>query len=515
MGKVISKAVFKEYDQQQSLLLPPSLDELIDPNHLVRIVNQVVERLDLSSLINEYVGGGASAYHPKMMTKVLLYGYAMKIYTGRKLAKALQQDITFMWLAAYNRPDYRTLNLFRSGILKETIEELFKELLLFLVDHGYVKVDDYFTDGTTFRANANQHKVVWRKNAERYRAMAQEKCQDLFRQIDALNAAEDLQYGDGDLAEMGSKPVSKEDLHVEVEKLNNAIGKAQEKKRKRKVETLQRRVAEQQGKIAKYEQQLQISQQRSGYSKTDTEASIMMMKNEEFLPAYNVLASCEQQFITTLSVHQNPNDGTCMKEHLKNLVFTPRTITADSAFGTEENYQLLEGLGIESYLKYNTFHREQTLKYKSNIFLKENFSYDLATDTYSCPREQSLKYTYSRKDTNPKTGFVSHTRIYEAENCSACPLRNDCTKSAEGNRMLVVNPQLDAYRKLTRKNLTSSQGLVLRKRRNHEIESCFGDIKHNMGFRRFHLRGLKKIKIEAALVAMAHNLRKLYLQQAA
>jgi len=81
--------------------------------------------------------------------------------------------------------------------------------------------------------------------------------------------------------------------------------------------------------------------------------------------------------------------------------------------------------------------------------------------------------------------------------------------------MLAVNPQLDAYRKLTRKNLTSSQGLALRKRRNHEVESCFGDIKHNMGFRRFHLRGLKKIKIEVALVAMAHNLRKLHLQQAA
>src|SRR5215211_1396163 len=101
MGKVTSKAVFKEYNQQQIQLLPPSLDELVAAQHLVRIVNQVVDNLDLSSIINQYEGGGTSAYHPKMMTKVLLYGYAMKIYTGRKIAKALSQDVTFMWLAAF------------------------------------------------------------------------------------------------------------------------------------------------------------------------------------------------------------------------------------------------------------------------------------------------------------------------------------------------------------------------------------------------------------------------------
>src|SRR5690606_29542327 len=138
MGKVTSKAPFKEYNQQQIQLLPPSLEELIPKNHVVRIVNQVVERLDISSIINQYEGGGASAYHPRMLLKVLLYGYAMKIYTGRKIAKALAQDVTFMWLAAYSRPDFRTINLFRSGILRETIEDLFKGDLLLLLENGYV-----------------------------------------------------------------------------------------------------------------------------------------------------------------------------------------------------------------------------------------------------------------------------------------------------------------------------------------------------------------------------------------
>lgn len=513
MGKITSKAVFKEYNQQQIQLLPPSLDELVPAQHLVRVVNQVIDKLDLSSIVNQYEGGGTSAYHPKMLTKVLLYGYAMKIYTGRKIAKALSQDVTFMWLAAFNRPDFRTINLFRSGILKDTIEELFKELLLFLVEHGYVQIENYFTDGTTLNANANRHKMVWKKNSERFKAKAESRCQELFKQIDALNTAEDLHYGDKDLEEMGRKSISKEHVDAGIEKLNQVIENTSDKRKKRKAASLKKKVIEEKEKIQKYEGQLEISHQRSGYSKTDTEATAMMMKNKELLPAYNILASSEDQFITGISIHQNPNDGTCFKEHLEKLIFTPQTITADSIFGTEENYQLLDGKEIESYLKYPTFHREQTRKYKNNVFLKENFPYDADTDTYLCPASKTLTYRNTRKDTHKKTGFVSHSRIYEAEDCSGCPLREACTRSKENNRTIAVNAQLDIYKKLASKNLHSEKGIALRKRRGQEIESCFGDIKHNMGFRRFHLRGLKKVKTEITIVSIAHNLRKLHLKQ--
>ena len=226
------------------------------------------------------------------------------------------------------------------------------------------------------------------------------------------------------------------------------------------------------------------------------------------------MVSSEDQFITGLSVHQNPNDGTCFKAHLEGLPFTPRSITADSIFGTEQNYELLESKEIENYLKYPTFHREQTWEYRDNIFLKEKFSYDQATDTYICPNSQLLRYTYTRKDTHKRTGYLSSSRVYEAEDCSQCPMREACTKSKENNRTIQVNEQLDIYKKLASQNLHSSKGVELRKRRGYEIESCFGDIKHNMGFRRFHLRGLKKVKTEITMVSIAHNLRKLHLKQA-
>src|SRR6202165_916884 len=109
MAKVQSPAQFKHYQPEQILLLPPSLDELIEGTDLVRVVSQVVDAMDISGLINQYKGGGTTAYHPRMLLKILLYAYSVKIYTGRKIAKALRQDIHFMWLSGMSRPDFRTI----------------------------------------------------------------------------------------------------------------------------------------------------------------------------------------------------------------------------------------------------------------------------------------------------------------------------------------------------------------------------------------------------------------------
>ena len=321
MAKIKTSVVFKEYNPQQTLLLPPSLEELIAPKHLVRVVNQVVESMDISELINLYEGGGTSAYHPRMLLKVLLYAYSMKIYTGRKMAKALTQDIHFMWLSAMSRPDFRTLNNFRSSKAKEVIEVLFKEMLEFLMEHSYIKMENYFCDGSTFRADANQHKMVWKKSALRYKLKTQEKCQALFKEIDALNAQEDKQYAHTDLEENGdASTLSTADINAHVGKLNEKLKSAIDRKTQRKVKSMGKKLQQAKGKILKYNRQIEMAGTRSGYNKTDTDASAMMMKNKvEILPAYNVLAGCEDQFIIGVSVHQNTNDGACFKEHLEHI----------------------------------------------------------------------------------------------------------------------------------------------------------------------------------------------------
>ena len=105
-GEVL-RPVFKTYHQRQVMLLPPSLDELIPINHPVRIVDEVLSKIDIQPLIRQYKTGGSSSYHPGMLLKVLVYAYINNIYSSRKIEEALQQNIHFMWLSGMSQPDLK------------------------------------------------------------------------------------------------------------------------------------------------------------------------------------------------------------------------------------------------------------------------------------------------------------------------------------------------------------------------------------------------------------------------
>ena len=161
------KVVFKPYTMGQPSLLPADLEELIPEDHLVRTVHQAIEQIDLSILYKQYEGGGTSSYHPKMMLKVLVYGYAEKLYSSRKIAKALRENVNFMWLSGQSRPDFRTINRFRGEVMKEIIGEVFASVLELLIEQGHVKLEDYYVDGSKLEANARRHSAVWAKNTKR------------------------------------------------------------------------------------------------------------------------------------------------------------------------------------------------------------------------------------------------------------------------------------------------------------------------------------------------------------
>ena len=133
MKKNQGKVTFKPYSQEQAMLLPPSLAEMIPEEHLVRVVNRVVDEMDISAIVAKYKGGGTSAYHPRMMLKVLIYAYVERNYSSRGIAKALRENVNFMWLSGMNRPDHRTINGFRGERMKGAIEEVFASVVEVLV----------------------------------------------------------------------------------------------------------------------------------------------------------------------------------------------------------------------------------------------------------------------------------------------------------------------------------------------------------------------------------------------
>mgnify|MGYP001548284597 CR=1 FL=1 len=227
------KVTFKDYQMDQPWLLPPSLEELVPSNHLVRIINQFIENMEIDFLLNKYKGGGNSSYHPKMMLKVIVYAYSQKIYSCREIAKALRENIHFMWLSASNRPNFRTVNRFRKG-LKYAISNVFYNVVSFLEKQGLIEFKNYFLDGTKIEANANKYSYVWKKSTFRYKETLKNNVKELLKEIDKYNEAENKKYGKKDLEEMGEDSnITSEMLKEAVQKLNQDIKESLDESKKK------------------------------------------------------------------------------------------------------------------------------------------------------------------------------------------------------------------------------------------------------------------------------------------
>lgn len=513
--------VFKPYVMNQIALMPPSYDEKIPSDHLVRVVNKAIEDLNVDALLKQYAGGGTSSYHPKMMLKILIYGYCKKIYTSRKIAAAVRENIHFMWIAGENTPDHRTINEFRGKRMQPVIAEVFHAVVEYLVAGKYVKLENYYVDGTKIEADGNKHKVVWAKRKEGYEKAVKEQVNELLKQIEAENEAEEAEYGERDLEEMGGRneDVNGEQLKKKIAELNERLrDKLQKRENTSTRQALKKLESNCQPRLEKYEEQTKVLAGRNSYSKTDPDATCMRMKEDRGAerpwakPAYNVQVGTEGQFIVGYSVHNQSSDPICLIEHLDGLKQLPKKVVADAAYGSEENYDYLQKHELENYVKYPTFyqdthHYRNTEIIRKHQFRSDHFEYDPESDQFICPAKKRLNYLYTSKY-KTANGYESERRHYECSECQDCPLKPQCTK-AKGNRRIQVSFRLIEFRKQARENLTSDLGKELRVKRSVEVETVFGHIKHNMGFRRFHLRSLKKVNTEWGLVSIAHNMRKL------
>jgi hypothetical protein len=238
------------------------------------------------------------------------------------------------------------------------------------------------------------------------------------------------------------------------------------------------------------------------------------MKNGQLKPGYNVQMGTENQFVTGFSIHQNPGDTSCMKEHLEQMKRQhgrlPGTLTADAGYGSEENYEFLESEQIEHYVKYNTFHKEKSKKWQEDATRVQNWQYVAERDEYICGNGRKLHFLYEMKQRSDN-GYESTIRVYECEGCADCSYRDHCVKSSkpDANRRIHINRRLNELKELAKANLDSEKGKEMRSKRPIEVESVFGDIKGNFCVRRFLLRGLEKVKIEWGLYSFAHNMRKM------
>jgi len=326
---------YRSYVPEQDLLLPPSLRDWLPDGHLAYFVSDVVEQLDLSAIhaVYEQEMRGQPPYDPGMMTKVLVYGYCVGVFSSRRIQKRLQEDIGFKVLAAGNEPDFRTVSDFRK-IHLEALRGLFEQVLEMALEAGAVKLGRVSLDGTKVEANASKHKAMSYGRMKERQQQLREEVKQLLAQAEAADQEEDQRYGNkrGD------------ELPKELQRRETRLAKI--KQAKKVVQQRAREKAAAEGKSAEEVKKAKPAD-KDQYNFTDPESRIMKGA-DGFVQGYNAQAAVEPErgLIVGQLVTQAAND----KEQLAPMVEAieqqsgqrPQAILADSGYCSEENLKQLE-----------------------------------------------------------------------------------------------------------------------------------------------------------------------------
>jgi len=499
---------FKSYSPNQTVLFPERIDDKIVENHPVRVVDKIINNIDITSITGTYKGGGTSSYYPRMLLKVVIYAYLRNVFSSRKIEEALKENIHFMWLSGNSTPDHNTINRFRSDRLKKHLKKIFSMVVMFLIEQNYVSLKEIYIDGTKTEANANKYTFVWGRTVETNTNKIKQQLEELWAYTERVCKEEqELNKPDFD-------NIDPEKVEQAIASINEALtGKEVDKKVKQKLSYAKKNWPK---NLRKYEDQKKILDGRNSYSKTDPDATFMRMKDDHFKngqlkPAYNWQFSTNNQIIVNYSVTQSTTDTVDLIAHLKEhkdlYGAYPEIATADAGYGSEENYDFMEESEIEPFVKFNYFHKEQSKSFKEDISKKENLHYNKEKDCFYCPMGQVMAKV-GEGVRESKTGYKQKVSYYQAQNCKRCPLRGTCHKS-KGKRIIEVNHNLERHKQNARERLHSEEGIKYRGQRAADVEAVFGQIKQNKGFRRFMLRGLEKVEIETGLIAIAHNIAKI------
>jgi transposase len=326
---------YRTYLPEQELLLPPSLRDWLPEQHLVYFVSDVVDQLDLSAMYGAYEKEkrGQPPYDPRLMTKLLVYGYCTGVFSSRRIQKRLQEDIPFKVLAAGNEPDFRTISDFRK-IHIATLQNLFEQVLAMALECGAIKLGRVSLDGTKLKANASKHKAMSYARMQQKQKQLKEEVKQLLDQAAAADEQEDRQYGNqrGD------------ELPEELRRRETRLAKIKEAKKV--IEQRARDKAAEEGQSAE-EAKRAKPEDKDQYNFTDPESRIMK-SGDGFVQGFNAQAAVEPELL--LIVGQSVTEATNDKKQLKPMVELieqqsgqrPEAILADNGYCSEENLAHLE-----------------------------------------------------------------------------------------------------------------------------------------------------------------------------
>ena len=336
MGKT-----YRAYLPEQDLLLPPSLRDWLPEDHLAYFVCEVVEQLDLSAIesVYEEEERGQPPYHPRRMTKILIYGYCVGVFSSRRMQKKLSEDVGFRVLAAGNQPDFRTISDFRKLHLG-ALQGLFDQVLQIALQAGTMKLGRVVLDGSKVKANASKHKAMSYGRMQEDEKRLKEEVKRLLEQAEATDAEEDARYGPDRRGD---------ELPAELARREARLQRIREAKR-----ALEERAREQ-AKSKDEPEEKAKPEAKMQYNFTDPESRILPGA-DGFVQAYNAQIAVEPDFqwIVGQRVTQAANDKQQLQPTLEAIRQqagqTPQAVMTDSGYCSEANLQYLEKKKIEGFI---------------------------------------------------------------------------------------------------------------------------------------------------------------------
>ena len=446
----MTERTFRPYDRDQLILLPPALQEWLPEGHLSSCVAELVEELDLSEIFSSYGGParGTVPFNPRMLTTTLIYAYCVGVFSSRKIAGKLEEDVAFRVLAANQRPDFRTIAEFRRVHLK-ALSGLFKQVFEMCRKAGMVKLGHVAIDGTKIQAAASKHKAMSYDRMEKEEARLTAEIEAMFRAAQAIDEQEDAQYGSncrGD--ELPPEMAFRESRRKKIREAKAEL----EREAKEKADMAKREIEarEKEGKQSgpRPKEPSAVPGPKAQKNFTDSESRIMPSSTYKgsFVQGYNCQAAVdgENQIIVVADVTQETNDKKqaepMIDQVLANTGAAPKNVLMDSGYFSKENIGEIDNRGMEILIPPDR---------------KEH-----GKDIPAAPR--------GRK---PKGLSVAD---------------------------------------LMRRKLQTKKGREAYALRKEIVEPVFGQIKQARGFRQFLLRGMEKVKGEWSLICTTHNILKLW-----
>lgn len=504
------------------LKLPLDIDCIIPENDSVRLLSQFVEEMDLEDLYATYSRFRENQATPRQMLKTVLYSYMNRNFSSRAMELSCRRDINFMYLLEGSPvPDHATFARFRSLHFAPCAERILANVSEYLYGIGEISGKVIFIDGTKLEACANKYTFVWKKSVTKNQAKLLAKLADFVAECEAIYGIQLIYQNQVKMKHV--KKLRKKLYAIKQEEqieFVHGIGK-----RKTGLQRSIEKLEEYLDKLKEYTQKIHICGERNSYSKTDHDATFMRMKedamgNGQLKAGYNVQHGVDAEYIVWLTVSSNPTDTNTlipfakgMENHLK---FKYEKFVTDAGYESEENYVYLSENEQLSFIKPANYEISKTRKYQNDIGRIENMQYNEAGDYYICRNNKKLTVgkEYKKKTV---TGYESVKTIYTCEDCRGCSHKGSCIKGnncrtpmEDRVKNLEISKLFNRLRKESLERIISKEGCELRVNRSIQAEGSFGELKQDMGFRRFLCKGKQNVLAESILLAVAHNINKLH-----